>query len=88
VSLSKHQTFLKKFQAFPDKTRKAIWAQLLQLPLNHQHFTEITKPYPLLPEHTLDKQVAFIVASLTRLYPDLSVQWLPGMIYPFVMLFR
>lgn len=28
------------------------------------------------------------MASLTRLYPDLAVQWLPGMLYPFVMLFR
>lgn len=28
------------------------------------------------------------MASLTRLYPDLAVQWLPGMIYPFVMLFK
>jgi hypothetical protein len=32
--------------------------------------------------------VAFIVASLTKLYPDLNVQWLPGMLYPFVTLFR
>jgi hypothetical protein len=37
--LNKHQTFLKKFRVFPEKTRKAIWAQLLQLPLNHEHFT-------------------------------------------------
>lgn len=32
--------------------------------------------------------MAFIVASLTKLYPDLNVQWLPGMLYPFVTLFR
>ena len=73
---------------FPEKTRKAIWAQLLQLPLNHEHFTELIKPYPLLPEHTIDKQVSFIVSSFTKLYPDLAIQWLPGIIYPFVILFK
>lgn len=62
--------------------------ELLQLPLNHEHFIEITKPYPLLPEHTIDKQVSFIVAAFTRLYPDLGNQWLPGLIHPFVKLFK
>ena len=86
--LSKHQTFLNKFNLFPNKTRKGIYAQLLQLPLNHQHFIELTKPYPLLPEHTVDKQVAFIVSAICKLYPDLGNQWLPGLIYPFVTLFK
>ena len=88
AALKKHQTFLSKFKTFPQQSRKAIWVQLLQLPLNHQHFRQLTKPYPLLPEHTLDKQVSFIVAALTRLYPDLGNQWLPGLVYPFVRLFK
>jgi hypothetical protein len=88
TALNKHQQFLRKFRLFPEKSRKAIWAQLLQLPLNHHHFIELTKPYPLLPEHTVDKQVAFIVSAFTRLYPDLGNQWLPGLIYPFVRLFK
>ena len=87
-ALQKHQAFLKKFRLFPEKSRKGIWLQLLQVPLNHQHFRELTKPYPLLPEHTVDKQVAFIVSAICRLYPDLGNQWLPGLIYPFVRLFR
>ena len=62
--------------------------QLMQVPLNHQHFRELTKPYPLLPKHTVDKQVAFIVSAICKLYPDLGNQWLPGLIYPFVRLFR
>lgn len=86
--LSKHQGFLKKFSLFPEKSRKTIWVQLMQVPLNHQHFIELTKLYPLLPEHTIDKQVAFIVSAFCRLYPDLGNQWLPGMIYPFVRLFK
>lgn len=86
--LQKHQGFLKKFRTFPDKSRKGIWLQLLQVPLNHHHFRELTKPYPLLPEHTVDKQVAFIVSAFCKLYPDLGNQWLPGLIYPFVRLFK
>lgn len=86
--LSKHQGFLKKFRTFPEKSRKGIWVQLLQLPLNHHHFRELTKPYPLLPEHTIDKQVAFIVSAFCKLYPDLGNQWLPGLIHPFVKLFK
>lgn len=35
---TKHQTFLGKFQVFPEKTRKSIYQQLLLLPLNHRHF--------------------------------------------------
>ena len=86
--LAKHQNFLAKFRLFPEKTRKTIYLQLLQTPLNHHHFIELTKPYPLLPEHTLDQQVAFIVSALCRLYPDLANQWLPGLIFPFVKLFK
>lgn len=86
--LIKHQIFLMKFNTFPTATRKAIYLQLLQLPLNHSHFIELTKPYPVLPEHTIDKQVAFIVSAFTRLYPDLNNQWLPGLIHPFAMLFK
>jgi hypothetical protein len=88
AALKKHQNFLQKFKLFPDKSRKAIYAQCLQLPLNHNHFIELTKPYPLLPEHTVDKQVAFIVSAFSRLYPDLGNQWLPGLIHPFVRLFK
>jgi hypothetical protein len=62
--------------------------QLLQLPLNHNHFIELTKPYPLLPEHSVDKQVSFIVSAFVKLYPDLGNQWLPGLIHPFVKLFK
>lgn len=36
--IKKHTTFLQKFQTFPDKTRKVIYKELLQLPLNHKHF--------------------------------------------------
>lgn len=88
AALKKHQTFLGKFHLFPEQSRKAIYVQLLQLPLNHHHFIELSKPYPLLPEHTVDKQVAFIVSALGRLYPDLGNQWLPGLIHPFVKLFK
>ena len=42
----------------------------------------------MLPEHTLDQEVAYIVGALCRNYPDLGKQWLPGMIYPFVKLFH
>ena len=88
ATANKHRQFLAKFGAFPDKTRKGIYAQLLRLPLNHQHFGELTKPYPLLPQHTTDKRVAFTVSAIGRLYPDLKNQWLPGLVHPFVVLFR
>ena len=68
-NIKKHKAFLKKFQVFPDKTRKAIYRELLLLPLNHQHFKELTKSYPILPEHGLNKQVAFITWALATLYP-------------------
>jgi hypothetical protein len=60
----------------------------MQLPLNYDHFIELTKPYPLLTEHSLDMRISFIVSALQRLYPDLGIQWLPGLIHPFVKLFR
>lgn len=41
-----------------------------------------------MPEHTTNKQTAFIVNALTKLYPSLGNQWLPGIIYPFVKLFE
>ena len=83
----KHREFLSKFSIFPQKTRKVIYATLLALPLNHSHFIELTKPFKPLPEHTTNKQTSFIVNALTKLYPSLGNQWLPGLIYPFVKLF-
>ena len=38
TAIKKHQGFLSKFKVFPEKSRKGIWLQLLQVPLNHQHF--------------------------------------------------
>ncbi len=61
---------------------------MLLLPLNHGHFLELTKPYKQLPEHTSNKQTAFIVHALSTLYPSLNNQWLPGLIFPFVKLFE
>lgn len=85
---TKHQTFLNKFEQFPEQTRKSIYKQLLLLPLNFKHFQELSKPYQALPQHNLDKQVSYITKCLTVLYPELNNQWTPGMIYPFVRLFK
>lgn len=60
----------------------------MALPMNHSHFLELTKPFKQLPEHTSNKQAAFIVNALVKLYPSLGVQWLPGLVYPFVKLFE
>jgi hypothetical protein len=48
----------------------------------------LTKPFPLLPEHTVNRQVSFITSAFVKLYPDLNIQWLPGLIHPFVILFK
>jgi hypothetical protein len=85
--LHKHKQFIGKFNVFPNKTRKVIYALLMQLPINHSHFLELTKPFKELPGHTANRQTSFIVNSLVKLYPSLSNQWLPGLIYPFVKLF-
>ena len=37
-NLKNQQKFLQKFKAFPDKTRKATYRDLLALPLNSTHF--------------------------------------------------
>jgi len=47
--LKKHKNFIGKFKVFPDKTRKIIYASLMQLPINHSHFLELTKPFKMLP---------------------------------------
>jgi hypothetical protein len=88
LELRKHKDFLSKFKVFPTKTRKVIYLSLMALPLNHSHFLELTKPFKELPEHTTNKQTAFIVNALVKLYPSLGTQWLPGIIYPFVKLFQ
>lgn len=58
------------------------------LPNNYGHLQELTKPYPVLPEHGFNKQVAIISDALGRLYPELRNQWVPSMIHPFVKLFQ
>ena len=68
-NLKVQQNFLKKFRVFPDKTRKATYRDLLALPLNSDHFHELFKPYKILPEHGLNKQVAFVTDTVSRLYP-------------------
>lgn len=87
-TIKTQQTFLKKFALFPDKTRKATYRDLLVLPLNYSHFQELSKPYKILPEHGLNKQVAFITEALIKLYPDLQIQWLPSIIHPFIKMFQ
>jgi len=80
--------FVQRFRSFTDKTRKPAYLEALRLPLNYRHFTELSKrTVELLPDHTLDKQTTGVVNTLCSYYPDLKVQWLPGIVYPFVKLF-
>lgn len=88
AELNPHLSYIQRFGAFPDDARKAKYLECLQTPMNYRHFTEICKKFPpVLPEHTLDKETTSIVGCLSSHYPDLRIQWLPGIIYPFVKLF-
>lgn len=88
VDLSTHLNYLERLRVFPNDSRKAAYLECLQTPLNYQHFTEISKKSPpMLPDHTLDKETTATVGCISASYPDLRIQWLPGIIYPFVRLF-
>lgn len=87
-NLKTQRIFLSKFKLFPDKTRKATYRDLLALPLNAGHFAELSKPYKILPEHGLNKQVAFLTEALGTVFPDLQNQLVPSIIHPFVRLFQ